>query len=174
MPEKQVALLRGINVGGNRLIPMKELAALFTELGMRDVVTYIQSGNVVYTPPKPIAPSKLEAAIEARFGFAVPLVVRSHGALKQAFEANPFLSRAADRAHLYLGFLSAAPGAKKTIDPARSPGDEAEVVGDLLYLHFPKGLGKTKLTSDYLDRALGVMCTVRNWNTVEKLVALSG
>lgn len=172
---KHVALLRAINVGGKRSVPMKALAALFTELGARDVVTYIQSGNVVYLPPakKALSPAQLASAIEARFGFAVPVVLRSADALARIHGNNPFLLRGEDRKHAHVAFSSATPKLAVIDAGARSPGDEAAIVGDDLYLHLPNGVGKSKITTEWLDRTLGVTSTVRNWNTVEKLVELS-
>lgn len=176
-PEKLVALLRAINVGGKRLVPMTDLATLFASLGALDVKTYIQSGNVVFTPPakKVLDAATLGKAIAARFGFDVPVVVRAHAQLRRVFENNPFLARGVDRSVVHVGFLSGKPTSSSVakIDPARSPGDEVALRGEDLFLHLPKGVGKTKLTVDYLDRVLGVTTTVRNWNTVEKLVALT-
>lgn len=175
--EKQVALLRAINVGKDRAVPMKDLSALFTKLGARDVVTFIQSGNVVFMGPKGLTPealsSALSVAIEARFGFAVPVVLRTHAQLRRVLETNPFSAKGADRKSLHVAFLSAVPAIGAKLDPQRSPGDETALVGADLFLHLPNGVGKSKLTNAYLDRALGVTATVRNWNTVEKLVDLS-
>lgn len=172
---RHVALLRAINIGGKRGVPMEALRAVFTELGARDVVTYIQSGNVVYVPParKKLGSEALAAAIEARFGFAVPVVLRSAEALERTFTSNPFLRRGEDRKHAHVAFLSAAPKLAAIDAGARSPGDEAAIVADDLYLHFPNGVGKSKVTTEWMDRTLGVTSTVRNWNTVERLLELS-
>ncbi len=157
---------------------MKELSALFSELGARDVVTYIQSGNVVFTPPAKgaLGADELAKAIEARFGFAVPVVLTNHARLVKVFEGNPFLARGEDRKLAHVVFLSTTPStaASKALDiGARSPGDEGALVGDVLYLHLPNGAGKSKISAEWLDRTLGVTATQRNWNTVEKLVELS-
>jgi uncharacterized protein (DUF1697 family) len=110
--DKHIALLRAVNVG-NRPVPMKALSALFTELGARDVVTYIQSGNVVFSPPtkKKLDASTLARAIEARFGFAVPVVLRTHAELAACAANNPFLLRGEDRKAAHVYFLSAPPRA---------------------------------------------------------------
>lgn len=173
--DKQIALLRAVNVG-NRPVPMKALSALFTELGAREVVTYIQSGNVVFSPPtkKKLDASTLARAIEARFGFAVPVVLRTHAELAACAAKNPFLLRGEDRKAAHVYFLSAPPRAAlaaKLDIPARSPGDEGALVGADLYLG--NGMGKSKIAADWVDRVLGVTATARNWNTVEKLVELS-
>lgn len=172
-----MALLRGINVGGKRIVPMKELVSVVEQAGGREVSTYIQSGNVVLTTSsgRPDARA-LARAIEARFGFPVPVVVRSHAELVRCRAASPFADRASDPKHLHVSFLSAAPAQERALalDPSRSPGDEARVIGAELHLFLPSGVGKTKLTSDYLDRTLGVVGTIRNWATLQKLIALTG
>ncbi len=174
--ERRIALLRGINVGGKRIVPMKALAGVLEKAGGRDVVTYIQSGNVVFTATrqKPDAES-ISRAIEAAFGFAVPVVVRTHAELVRCRDASPFAKRSQDPKHLHVSFLSAAPPPERiaALDPARSPGDELRVIGAELHLHLPNGVGKSKLTSDYLDRTLGVTGTFRNWATLAALIELS-
>lgn len=175
---RHIALLRAINVGRGRQVPMKDLSALFASLGARDVVTYIQSGNVIFTPPaeRALTPSELADAIEARFGFAVPVVLTTHEAMRATFENNPFIEQGRDRKLAHVVFLSGTPraAAAEALDiGARSPGDEGALRGDVLYLHLSNGAGKSKVSADWLDRVLGVTATARNWNTVEKLVELS-
>jgi uncharacterized protein (DUF1697 family) len=174
-----VALLRGINVGGNKKLPMKDLAGLLENLGCEEVQTYIQSGNAVFRAPAPLAaeiPASLAKAIREKFGFEVPVVLRKAADLRKVLETNPFLSMDADRSHLYVGFLKHAPepAAVKGLDPKRSPGDSFAVLGQEVYLHLPKDVAATKLTNAYFDKALGTVCTVRNWNTVQALVELAG
>ena len=177
MNDRDVAFLRGINVGGKNIVPMKELVALFVEAGCTEVATYIQSGNVVFRA-RPGAlkslPAKLEGAVRARFGLTVPVVVRTGAELRRAMTENPFLARE-DPAHLHVAFLAHVPTAARVaaVDEKRSPGDRFAVVGKDLFLCLPNGVGKTKLTNAYLDRALGTTSTVRNWRTVGKLVELS-
>ncbi|MEI8256445.1 MAG: DUF1697 domain-containing protein, partial [Deltaproteobacteria bacterium] len=124
-----VALLRGINVGGKNVLPMKDLAALFATSGCERVRTYIQSGNVVFDATPSIAKglsSKLHAAILKRFGLDVPVALRTGTELRDAVAANPFLAAGAELDTLHLSFLATAPSASAiaTLDPKRSPGDE--------------------------------------------------
>src|SRR5262249_46304854 len=157
-----VALLRGINVGGKNLLPMKELVELFTKAGCRDVSTYIQSGNVVFRTPAAALDgfeAEMSAAIDKRFGLGVPVVVPTANELATVLKKNPFLARGADASALHVAFLAKKPAAADAarLDPKRSPGDEFELRGRDLYLHLRNGMAKTKLTSDYLDRTLATV-----------------
>jgi uncharacterized protein (DUF1697 family) len=172
---KYVALLRGINVGGKRPIPMKELAAIFVDAGCRDVRTYIQSGNVVYSASAAVAKrvaSTVAGAISARFGFDVPVVTRTARELGAVVANNPFLKRGEDSRALHVGFLMDRPARARiaALDPDRSSPDEFAVHGAEVYLFFPNGVARTKLTAQYFDSTLGTTITVRNWNTVQKLL----
>jgi uncharacterized protein (DUF1697 family) len=170
-----IALLRGVNVGGARKLPMKELVPALEELGLDDVVTYIQSGNVVFRA-KPGAKAKLvtqvEKQIEKRFGLDVTVMLRTPGELAKVIDANPFGD---DAANVHVAFLDGKPAAAavKKLDPDRSPPDEFAVHGTEVYLHFPNGYGRTKLGGDYLERTLGVRATARNWRTVTKMLELA-
>jgi uncharacterized protein (DUF1697 family) len=171
-----VALLRGINVGGHRLLPMRELVGLFADAGCGDVRTYIQSGNVLFSAPASLAarlPRVISEAIVAGFGHQVPVVVRSAEELHEVVRRNPF-PRAAGPKQLHVAFLAEAPGAAalRALDPGRSPPDEFAVRGRDVYLSLPNGVAGTRFTNDYLDRTLGTVSTLRNWRTVEALVAL--
>lgn len=175
---RHVALLRGINVGGRRKLAMKALVEIFTDAGCGDVRTYIQSGNVVYSAPPPLArrvPSLVGKAIASRFGFDVPVVTRTAAELTSVAKNNPFLKRRAGEKALHVGFLLDRPPRPRVaaLDPDRSPGDEFAVRGGEIYLYLPNGVARTKLTSQYLDSTLGTVVTVRNWRTVHKLLDLS-
>jgi len=168
------ALLRGINVGGNKTIAMPALKALFEELGFADVVTYIQSGNVVFRGPKADA-SVIEKRITDAFGHEVTVILRTGAELSTAVKGNPFVSPETNLKQLYVVYLDSKPasGAADGLDPERSPGDRFSLAGRELYLDLGNGAGRTKLTLDYLERKLGVKGTARNWNTALKLVELT-
>ena len=168
-----VGLLRGVNVGGRNLLPMAELRALVESLGYTDVRTFIQSGNVLFTAPKSPGAAHLEAAIRERFGLAVPVVLRTPPELARAVAADPFPG--ADRAKLYVGFMtqSPSPAALAELDGRPFLPDAFAVEGKELYLHLPDGMARTKLPG-YLDRRLKLAMTVRNWNTLAKLCELAG
>lgn len=171
-----IALLRGINVGGKNKLPMKDLAALFREAGCEDVRTYIQSGNVLFragATPADAIPSLISASIEDRFGYRVPVVRRTAAELRATVEANPFAGAEADR--LLVLFLADSPDPERVeaLDPNRSPGDEFAVVGREVFLHCPNGFARSKLTNSYFDSALSTTSTGRNWRTVGKLLELA-
>jgi uncharacterized protein (DUF1697 family) len=171
---KQAALLRGINVGGKNRLPMKGLAEIFTKAGCRDVATYIQSGNVVFTAPAPLLkkiPTIISDEIEKQFGFPVPIVIRSHDELNALTLGNPYLKAGEPEKTLHVVFLSGSPHADAIakLDPMRSPPDRFIVTGSHIYLHAPAGLGRSKITNAWLDSKLSTISTARNWATVLKL-----
>jgi uncharacterized protein (DUF1697 family) len=174
-----VALLRGVNVGGKNRLPMADLVALVHEAGGRDARTFIQSGNAVFrAPPRARAgfEAKLSKAIAARFGFSVPVVLRSVEELRRVAEAHPLAAAGHDHGkQLHVGFLAAAPAADRVagLDPARSPPDAFVVRGSEIYLLAPNGLARTKLTNAYFDGKLGTTSTFRNWATVQALLAMA-
>lgn len=172
------ALLRGINVGGHAKIPMRELAELFGSLGHGEVATYIQSGNVVFRSaggrPDVVARA-LEEAIARRFGQNVTVILRTPAELVSIATANPFPEAEDEPSKLHVLFLDRLPAgtAIAGLDPDRSPGDLFQAAGREVYLRFPAGSGRTKLTLDWFERQLGVKGTARNWNTLLKLIALT-
>ncbi len=173
-----VALLRGINVGGKNKLPMAELVELFEKAGAGNVRTYIQSGNVVFTATAAAAKgvgAAVAGLIEKRYGFRVPVVVRTARELEAVLAGNPFLRQGADVAALHVAFLADRPDARRVaaLDANRSPGDAFAVAGREIYLHLPHGVARSKLTNDYFDRALGTVSTVRNWRTVETLAGMA-
>jgi uncharacterized protein (DUF1697 family) len=156
---------------------MAELKDLFVKLACKEVRTYIQSGNVVFEAPARGAGElelRIAEAIEQRFKLKVPVVLRTATELGRVAAGNPFLSSGADLERLYVAFLAQVPSAAaaKALDPKRSPPDELALVGRDIYLHLPNGAAKTKLTNDYFDRSLGTISTVRNWRTVQALLAM--
>jgi len=172
-----LALLRGINLGGVNKVPMKELRTLFEELGYEDVQTYLQSGNVVFeaksSTSKRLA-AEIEGAITEAFKPAVSVIVRTHRELERVATGKPFPTEGVKPSSLHVMFLAEPASAKaiKTLDPDRSPPDEFEVKGREVYLLFPNGSGRSKLTLDYFEKKLGTRGTGRNWNTVVKVLEL--
>jgi uncharacterized protein (DUF1697 family) len=156
---------------------MKDLAALLGGLGLREVRTYIQSGNFVFRSSRDAAALRelISAAIAARFGFRPALMLLPARALARAAAANPFpqCRTAPERVHLW--FLERAPvtGAAKRLEPLRAASERFVVRGTVLYLHAPQGVGGSKLAAR-AERALGVSGTARNWRTVTQLLALAG
>ncbi len=175
---KYVALMRGINVGGKNMLPMKDLAAMFVAEGCTRVSTYIQSGNVVFSAtPKVLVglSGKITGRIAKKFGYQIPVVVRSADELANAIRGNPFLKSGADEKTVFLAFLGndvPSMDAVAGLDANRSPGDLFHVQDREIYLHLLNGAGKTKLTNAYFDSKLKTISTLRNWATVQKILAM--
>ncbi len=173
-----VALLRGINVGGNKAVKMAALKALCAAAGFADARTLLQSGNVVFAAtgePRDIA-GTLESAIRAEFGFPVAVIVRTAGDLDRIVADNPFGREATDDpGHLVVMFLDRdAEGAAVARLAADHGGPETIASGDrALYIYYPDGIGRSKLTNALIEKRIGVTGTARNWNTVTKLLAMT-
>ena len=179
MATSYVALLRGVNLGGKTVLPMKDLALMFSAMGCAAVKTYIQSGNVLFQADDATAarvPTEIPAAIEQRFGFRPPVVLRDHTALSKLPAQNPFLQRGAETSACHVMFLSVTPEASKvaSLELSRFAPDEFAVVGQEVFLCYANGMGKSKLGIDYFERRLSLIATARNWNTTLKLIALQG
>lgn len=177
---KYAALLRGINVGGNKKVPMAELRQVLDGLGHEDVQTYLQSGNVVFTSATDKAPADLardlEAAIEAHFGFRVPCLVVDGAHLRAVAEGCPFPAADLEGKQLHATFCSEQPAESRfaSVDSAGFLPEEYRVGDRVIYLYAPDGLGRSKLGEALARPAVvkGLDVTTRNWNTVVKLVEL--
>lgn len=172
-----IALLRGINVGGKHKLPMRELAALLTGLGLQDVRTYIQSGNVVFRSAETDLArlgQAITAAIHHSHGFAPYVLILDRAALAAAAAANPFPEGKGEPKSLHLFFLEGEPRAYDTaaLDRAKAPDERYQLVGRVFYLHAPAGIGRSKL-AETAGRGWGVNITARNWRTVTELLALA-
>lgn len=170
-------LLRGVNVGGKHKLPMAELKQVCAKLGLLECTTYLNSGNAVGSIPDAEVEGfagALASALEKRFGFAVPVLVRKAAEMKRAVATNPFLAEGAAPATLHVAFLSTKPTAARVraLDAARSPGDRFIIRGSELFLHLPNGVARTKLTNAWMDSSLGVTSTQRNWATTLALADL--
>lgn len=162
-----VALLRAVNVGGTGMLPMKDLAALCSKLGLENVRTYIQTGNVVFASrlSRKRVQESLESALAARMGKKVDVILRDAAELRQVLKANPFPD--AHPSRVAVAFCS-APVPKKIFAAVVIPAHEQIVVGHQeFYVHYPDGMGQSKL------KFPKVVATVRNINTVTKLVAMT-
>jgi uncharacterized protein (DUF1697 family) len=173
---RHVALLRGINVGG-KMLPMKELMGLFVAAGCRDVTTYIQSGNVVFSADAKVVAgldSLVTARVEKLFGLRVPVVLRTAAEIDAVIRGNPFLKAGAGEEMLHVCFLADLPDADRVagLDAGRSAPDSFAVVGREIYMQLVNGAAKTKLTNAYFDSKLRTVSTMRNWRTVLKLAEL--
>lgn len=156
---------------------MPALREALASLGLRDVATYIQSGNAVFrSDARPdVIVRDVERRILEAFSLDVAVVLRTGAELERIAGANPFLGKADDLTRLYVVFLGGEPTAEAaaTLDPGRSPPEAFTLSGSEIYLHLPSGAGRSKLTVDYFERRLGVRATMRNWNTVLRLADLT-
>lgn len=177
MARTYIALLRGVNVGGNTL-SMARLRALGAELGLRSARTYVQSGNLVFEADRTAAhwSATLERALIGKSRLPVAVLVRTGAEIAAVVERNPFLrDKGVDPARLYITFLSEAPG-KPTLAALHAidaGADRLSHAGREVYLHCPTGYGRTKLNNNILERVLGVAATTRNWRTVTTLAEMA-
>lgn len=173
--EKMLSMLRGINVSGQKKIEMKALKALYEATGFRDVITYIQSGNVVFSAPG-ISPEKtarqIEEAIAGKFGFQVPVIIRTHNEMGVLLSANPFLQEAGiDHTKLHVTFLADYPSPEnlEKLHRINAGTDQFIIAGKEVYIYCPEGYGRTKLTNQLFEQKLKITATTRNWKTVQEL-----
>jgi uncharacterized protein (DUF1697 family) len=174
---RMVALLRGVNVGGNRRLPMAELRGLAASLGWTGVETYIQSGNLIFEAES--KPAELEQALEralaAHLGAPVEAIVRTATAWRRYLSGVPFADAVRARPrflHLLLAKARARTGAVAALRERACAGERVELVGEALWIDFAGGVGKSKLAPAVLDRAVGSTVTARNWQTVIALAEL--
>jgi uncharacterized protein (DUF1697 family) len=180
MTTKYAALLRGINVGGSRKLPMADLRALIEGLGYDNVRTYLQSGQVTFADDhrdEDSLAAELTGAIEKRFGFVVDVIVRDHAYLKAIADACPFPAAELEAKQLHVTYFSAPVDEERfaEIDRAAYLPEEFRLGDRALYLYAPDGLGRSKLAEHLSKPRLnkGVIATSRNWNTVVKLVEMT-
>ncbi|MFD3942582.1 DUF1697 domain-containing protein [Streptomyces sp. NPDC058579] len=188
MTTTYAALLRGINVGGHRKVPMAELRSVLEELGHRDVRTYLQSGNAVFTTDADAdadadgastdeLTTALQDAIESHFGFRVDCLVRDAAYLAAVADACPFPAAELEGKQLHVTYFSEQVGPERfaSIDQKAFLPEEFRLGDRVLYLYAPEGLGRSKLGEVLSKPALvkGIVATTRNWNTVVKLVEMT-
>lgn len=174
---RYVALLRGINLGPTRRVPMAELRAALEAAGYPDVRTLAQSGNVVLSSGA--GPAVLERDVgrllRETFGFDVPVVVRTRDELAEVLARDPFGDEATDPARYQVSFLASEPdpaGAAE-LEAADVEPERVAVIGREVYAWHPGGVGRSKLATLITDRRLGTEVTARNWRTITRLLALA-
>lgn len=174
-----IAMLRGVNLGSHNRIKMDELRALCQSLKLRDVQTFIQSGNVVFRteeddPARLV--QRLEKGIERRFGFRGDVILRTASEMREAIRRNPFRSRRGlDPSKLLVTFLAGDPdpaGREKALAIKADP-EEMRIEGREVYIYFANGLARPKLSWTAVAKTLKTSGTGRNWNTCVKLLAMA-
>lgn len=176
-----IAFLRGINVGGHKIIKMTDLAKMFGSFGFDDVKTYIQSGNVLFSAAsadEAAITTKIQDGLKKALGYDVPVMVRSADDIRKIITRDPFKGVPEDDDHMtYVGFLSDKPDEKnvKTLVGFNNTIETFGVEGREVFMSrcMPKGK-RLKLTMDSLEKIIGVKTTVRNWRTVVKMAELAG
>lgn len=174
---KKIAILRGINVGGKRKILMDDLKGICQKLGWANVVTYIQSGNLIFGSnlQNSELEKTLENAISYNYGFDVPVIVRNAIELQSSIDKNSFFAKDSDITKLHLTFLKEKPTDENVekiktynYDPDKFEIDEKDV-----FIYCAGKYHQSKLTNNFFEKKLEVGATTRNWKTVLKLQELS-
>jgi uncharacterized protein (DUF1697 family) len=177
-----VVMLRGVNVGGNTL-KMEGLRKACEDIGLRDVRTYVQSGNIVLTSSmnELKLAQTLKKMIDTQTRLPVTVIVRSASEISQVVASNPFLKKkGVDLTKLHVTFLSKTPsksllagGALDKLSALAGNRDHYDLLGSELFLHCPINYGQTKLSNIAIEKALAVGATTRNWKTVTTLHAMA-
>ncbi|GAA4824264.1 DUF1697 domain-containing protein [Algivirga pacifica] len=174
---KHIAILRGINVGGKKRILMKDLKLLMEELGLQNVQTYIQSGNIIFHAPttqsKETLEQMLETAIHKQYGFEVPVIVRQPQELLDIVKKLPYKEHGIE--HLHLTFLKTTPTAEAidTLHQHPKGGDLFSLLHQEVFIYCEGKYHQSKLSNQFFESRLKVKATTRNWKTILKLVTLS-
>lgn len=175
--DRRVLLLRGINLGSARRVPMAELRVLLTDAGYADVATYVQSGNVVLAATAPV--EELEDAVSAliteRFGLEVPVLGRTAEELAAVIAHDPIPGAAEDPKRYQVTFLAVEPpaGAVTHLQALATAAERLAARGRELYTWHPEGIARSKLALNLTAKALGVSATGRNWTTVTTLAEMA-
>ncbi|NQY05235.1 MAG: DUF1697 domain-containing protein [Flavobacteriaceae bacterium] len=167
-----IAILRGINVGGHRKLPMAALRELLNDLGLSEVKTYIQSGNLIFKSKNTNIKSlevAIEQAIKKQFNYEVPTLIREVSAWERAFSNNPYKDK--DPKKVSFTFLSDTPEEK--LESFISDYDEFIHIDDVVHVYCQNGYRKSKLHNNFFEKKLNVKATTRNWNTVNKLLTMA-
>ena len=172
-----IALLRGINVGQN-ILKMDRLRDLCSELRFQNVITYLQSGNVIFEAEGSAASCSqaFEQRLSGETRLPVSVIVRTPAELNEVIARNPFLkAKGIDTSRLHVTFLAGAGGknALETLGAIKAGADQFRLADREVYLHCPGGYGNTKLSNSAIERALSVRATTRNWNTAAKLCEMA-
>jgi len=168
-----IALFRGINVGGNNILPMKDLKELLEEISCEKVQTYIQSGNVVFQSEKQHRElaAEIGTAIHRQFGFEPKVMLMRQNELQKAVDNNPYKTGEGKTLHFYfLEFFPETPDLDR-LNTLKSPSEQFTLRQNVFYLYAPEGIGRSKLAAK-VEQAVGVAATARNWNTVSKLLEM--
>jgi uncharacterized protein (DUF1697 family) len=172
-----ISMLRGINVTGSKKVLMAELKLLYEGIGLKDVSTYIQSGNVLFRTTRKenieTLQTRISEVIKQHYEYDVPVIIRTVEEMEQVIENNPYI-KAYENDKLYVTFLTEAPSKDyiKQLNSIEQGADKFELIDREIFLYVPEGYGKTKLSNTFFEKKLKQQATTRNLNTVKKLAAL--
>jgi len=172
-----ICFLRGVNVGGNKLLKMAELKLLFDSLKLRDAKTYLQSGNVVFRSDetdRAVLTRRIEDGIRKKSGMEVKIILRTTDDLRKVIAANPIAPEDRNPSALVVAFLGGpiSDTAKALLTSLKIPSEELHFGQQELYLYFTAGMADSKLSNALTEKKLGVNVTARNWNTVNALLKM--
>jgi len=170
---KYIVLLRGINVGGNNKLPMAELRTLLSTNGYENVVTYIQSGNIILNSTMTVEKTNehVKLLIKQQFDYTIPVVTLTSEEIKKCFIENPYLKIEDNTKNLHVTFLKNIPenDLVTNLEINTSNNDSYTISGKTIYLHTPDGYQKTKFSNTLFEKKLNTQATTRNWRTTTKL-----
>ena len=170
-----IALLKGINVGGHKKVPMAELRDLLAKSGFQNVQTYIQSGNVIFKSSEETKnlEDKIQNAISSHFGFEVSVIVKTNAELQLIFDSCPFENAKKEKSYFIM--LNKIPERNliEEVDKISYDDEEIVIINNCLYFYCSKGFGQTKFNMSTYERKLNLVGTSRNYNTMVKLLSLS-
>lgn len=170
-----IALLRGINVGGHKKVPMTELRELLTKSGLDNVQTYIQSGNVILESSEDSTHNIegiIQKAIIAHFGFDVSVIVKTNNELQAIFNACPFSEDKKKTSYFVILDMTPNDDLVKIASEKVYEGEQYIIINDCIYFYSAKGYGQVKFNMNFFERKLKVSATSRNYNTMMKLLSL--
>ncbi|MBD0383018.1 DUF1697 domain-containing protein [Paenibacillus sedimenti] len=176
---KYVSLLRGINVSGQKIIKMDHLRGIYESMNFGQVISYIQSGNVIFNSTEEdvgLLRDRIQSELARVFVFEVPVVVRTPKELEEVVSRNPFLDvNASENESLYVAFLAKEPSAEAIVklNTYQNEIDQYHVLRREVYILCRKGFGKSQFSNNFLEKKLAVTATTRNWETVNKLIQLA-
>ena len=175
-----ISLLRGINMTGYNSVKMKDLSELYMHLGFTGIETYIQSGNVIFSCPESMSSkdisTMLERTIHEKFGYNVPVMIRTIAEIKKLMADNPFLDESNfDASKMAVIFLHVEPSDAqiRKVSGVSYPPDKFKITGTEIYIYCPNGFGRTKLYTNFFEQKMGVTGTARNWKTISAILQMA-
>jgi uncharacterized protein (DUF1697 family) len=173
------SMLRGVNVGPHKRVKMEDLRGLYESLKLREPQTYVQSGNVIFKSDErdlTKLTKRIESAIERKFGFQSDVVLRSTAELRDVVARNPFAKRRGiEPSKLLVTFLAGDPGeeARVMARAIKCAPDELWIDGSEVYIYFPNGMARAKLSWPSIPKILKVSGTGRNWNSITRMLEMA-